>query len=394
MTAPSRDLAEGSLPPLVEPTAELTPAELVRYDRHLLLPQIGLVGQRRLKSARVLVVGAGGLGSPALAYLAAAGVGVLGIVDDDRVEVSNLQRQIVHGQSDVGRHKVDSAVDSVAEWNPHVEVRAHRERLTRDNALELVGQYDLVLDGTDNFATRYLVNDACALVGVPYVWGSIFRFDGQVSVFWAGHGPCYRCLFPEPPPPGMVPSCAEGGVLGVLCAAVGSAQVAEAVKLITGAGRSLVGRLQVHDALAASWHTLEVAADPDCPLCGSAPTITELQDYQELCGLPAATPAPVPTLDAAELRRWLAERERGERDFVLVDVREPAEREVSRIEGSVLVPKATIDSGAGLSELPADRTVVLYCRSGARSEASLRRLQEAGWTDVHHLAGGLLGYDA
>ncbi|WP_331714582.1 molybdopterin-synthase adenylyltransferase MoeB [Auraticoccus cholistanensis] len=372
----------------MEPAESLTAEELVRYDRHLLLPQIGLTGQLRLKNARVLVVGAGGLGSPALAYLAAAGVGVLGVVDDDVVQVSNLQRQILHGQSDVGRAKVDSAADSVAEWNPHVQLVRHRTRITSENAMELVSGYDLVVDGTDNFATRYLVNDACALAGKPYVWASILRFDGQVSVFWAGHGPCYRCLFPEPPAPGMVPSCAEGGVLGVLCAAVGAAQVNEAIKLITGAGEPLLGRLQLHDALTASWHTLEVAADPGCALCGESPTITELQDYADFCGLTTAE-APVAEVDVATLRAMLAERERGGRRFTLVDVRQPHEAEVARIPGSVLVPKPEIDAGTALDRLPRDEPLVLYCRSGVRSEASLRRLQQAGFEDLAHLAGGI-----
>lgn len=382
-----------TLPPLVEPAGELSEEELVRYDRHLLLPQIGLQGQLRLKNARVLVIGAGGLGSPALAYLAAAGVGVLGVVDDDRVEVSNLQRQILHGTEDVGRLKVESAADAVARWNPHVEVRTHPVRLTSQNAMEIIAGYDLVLDGSDNFATRYLVNDACALSGVPCVWASILRFDGQVSVFWAGHGPCYRCLFPEPPPAGMVPSCAEGGVLGVLCAALGSAQVNEAVKLVTGAGQPLLGRLQVHDALAATWHTLEFAADPGCALCGTDPTITELQDYEELCGLPPVQDT-VPTVGVAELRAMLAERAEGRRRFTLVDVREPHEREVSLIEGSVLVPKGSIESGTGAGLLPRDEPLVLYCRSGGRSEQSLRALRAAGYADVSHLEGGILAWQA
>ncbi len=375
------------LPPLVAPAAGLSPEELRRYDRHLLLPQVGLTGQLRLKNARVLVVGAGGLGSPVLAYLAAAGVGVLGVVDDDVVEVSNLQRQIVHGQDDVGRAKVDSAAESVASWNPHVQVRTHRTRVTAENAMELLADYDLVADGTDNFATRYLLNDACALAGKPYVWASILRFDGQLSVFWAGHGPCYRCLFPEPPAPGTVPSCAEGGVLGVLCGAVGSAQAAEVVKLVTGAGEPLVGRLALHDALAPSWDTLPVAADPRCPLCGDEPTITSLA---------TARPGPgsedeelLPSVEAEELRRMLAERERGERRFTLVDVREPHEHEVSRIEGAVLVPRSLVDAHGWPEDLGAGEPLVLYCRSGVRSATSLRELRAAGRADVTHLTGGL-----
>lgn len=379
--------------PLVEATGSLSPDELVRYDRHLLLPQIGREGQLRLKNARVLVVGAGGLGSPALAYLAAAGVGTLGVVDDDVVEVSNLQRQILHGQDDLGRAKVESAVEAVRAWNPLVDVRAHRTRITAANAVELVADYDLVLDGTDNFATRYLLNDVCAWAGKPYVWASILRFDGQVSVAWAGRGPCYRCVFPEPPPPGLVPGCAEGGVLGVLCGAIGSAQVNETIKLITGAGEPLVGRLQLHDALAGSWHTLQVAADPGCAVCGERPSITEPVDYAQFCGVPVAED-PVPSVSAVELATMLTERARGERTFTLVDVREPHEREVARIEGSVLVPTGSIESGEGLELLPRSEPLVLYCRSGARSARSLRALQRAGFDSLSHLDGGILAWSA
>ncbi len=286
MTAQPRPLAPASAP-LVAPGEELTVEELRRYARHLLIPDIGAVGQRRLKNAQVLVVGAGGLGSPALLYLAAAGVGMLGVVDPDLVEESNLQRQVVHGAADVGRLKVDSARERVAEVNPLVRVQTHAVRLDSSNALDILRGYDLVVDGSDNFPTRYLVNDACALLGIPCVWGSVFRFDGQASVWFAGHGPCYRCVFPEPPPPGLVPSCAEGGVFGVLCAAIGSIQGAEVVKLVTGVGTSLVGRLVVHDALRSSWREVAVRADPDCAVCGSAPTVTELIDYEGFCGLPS-----------------------------------------------------------------------------------------------------------
>ena len=273
-----------SLPPLVSPADGLTVDEVRRYSRHLIIPDVGMTGQKRLKNARVLCVGAGGLGSPALLYLAAAGVGTLGIIDFDVVDESNLQRQIIHGQSDVGRPKAQSARDSVLELNPHVNVVLHEERLDSDNAMQIFEPYDLIVDGTDNFATRYLVNDACVLLGKPYVWGSIYRFDGQASVFWAEHGPCYRCLYPEPPPPGMVPSCAEGGVLGVLCASIGSIQVNEAIKLIVGIGEPLVGRLMVYDALEMSYRTLPVKKDPECPVCGKEPTITELIDYEQFCG--------------------------------------------------------------------------------------------------------------
>ncbi len=273
-----------SLPPLVEPAAELTVDEVRRYSRHLIIPDVGMTGQKRLKNAKVLVVGAGGLGSPALLYLAAAGVGTLGIVDFDVVDESNLQRQIIHGQSDIGRPKAESARDSIREINPYVTVVVHEERLDSDNALEVFADYDLIVDGTDNFATRYLVNDACVLLGKPYVWGSIYRFDGQASVFWAEYGPCYRCLYPEPPPPGMVPSCAEGGVLGVLCASIGSIQVNEAIKVITGIGEPLVGRLMIYDALEMTYRSVKVRKDPECPVCGKNPTITELIDYEAFCG--------------------------------------------------------------------------------------------------------------
>ena len=273
-----------TLPPLVEPADELTVDEVRRYSRHLIIPDVGMSGQKRLKNAKVLVVGAGGLGSPALLYLAAAGVGTLGIVDFDVVDESNLQRQIIHGQSDIGRSKAESAAESIRETNPYVEVVLHQERLDSSNALEVFAPYDLVIDGTDNFATRYLVNDACVLLNKPYVWGSIYRFDGQASVFWSEHGPCYRCLYPEPPPPGMVPSCAEGGVLGVLCASIGSIQVNEAIKLITGIGDPLVGRLTVYDALEMSYRNVRVRKDPECAVCGKNPTVTELIDYEEFCG--------------------------------------------------------------------------------------------------------------
>lgn len=367
---------------MVEPAESLTAEEMRRYARHLTLPEVGVTGQRRLKNARVLVIGAGGLGSPTLLYLAAAGVGTIGVVDFDVVEESNLQRQVLHGIADLGRPKVDSAADAVARLNPLVRLVRHPVRIGTDNALELIGDYDLVIDGTDNFATRYLVNDACALVGKPYVWASILRFDGQVSVFWAGHGPCYRCIFPDPPPPGAVPSCAEGGVLGLLCGAIGSAQAAEAVKLLLGAGEPLLGRLQVHDALRAGWQQLPVAADPDCPLCGRNPRITALlEDYQEFCGIGRGTTeaggideegeAMAEEISVEELRDRLAARERGEDHFVLVDVREPVEREISVIPESVLIPKGAFEEDAvdlaRLTEAADGGEVVLYCRSGARS---------------------------
>src|SRR5690349_14109490 len=299
-----------ALPPLVEPAAELTVDEIRRYSRHLIIPDVGMDGQKRLKNSKVLVVGAGGLGSPALLYLAAAGVGTLGIVDFDTVDESNLQRQIIHGVSDVGRSKAQSAAESIREINPLVTVNIHDFALDRDNVMDLFRQYDLIVDGTDNFATRYMVNDAAVLLGKPYVWGSIYRFDGQASVFWEEHGPCYRCLYPEPPPPGMVPSCAEGGVLGVLCASIGSIQVNEAIKLLTGIGEPLVGRLMVYDALEMEYRKIKVRKDPACALCGDNPTVTDLlEDYEDFCGAVSAE-AEEATLNATITARELRSEER------------------------------------------------------------------------------------
>jgi sulfur-carrier protein adenylyltransferase/sulfurtransferase len=380
-----------SLPPLVSPADGLTVDEVRRYSRHLIIPDVGMTGQKRLKNARVLCVGAGGLGSPALLYLAAAGVGTLGIIDFDVVDESNLQRQIIHGQSDVGRSKAQSARDSVLEINPHVNVVLHEERLDSDNAMRIFEPYDLIVDGTDNFATRYLVNDACVLLGKPYVWGSIYRFDGQASVFWAEHGPCYRCLYPEPPPPGMVPSCAEGGVLGVLCASIGSIQVTEAIKLITGIGEPLVGRLMIYDALEMSYRTLPVRKDPECPVCGKDPTITELIDYEEFCGTvseDAQQAAAGSTITAGELK---AMQDRGDNIF-LVDVREPNEYEIVSIPGATLIPKGEFLSGAALERLPQDKRLVLHCKSGARSAECLAIAKNAGFSDAVHVGGGVLAW--
>ena len=380
-----------SLPPLVEPAAELSVDEVKRYSRHLIIPEIGMAGQKRLKNAKVLAVGAGGLGSPALMYLAAAGVGTLGIVEFDVVDESNLQRQIIHGQSDVGRPKAQSARDSIAEINPYVKVVLHEEPLSNDNALQIFGQYDLIVDGTDNFATRYLVNDACVLLGKPYVWGSIFRFDGQASVFWAEYGPCYRCLYPEPPPPGMVPSCAEGGVLGVLCASIGSIQVNEAIKLITGVGDSLSGRLMIYDALEMSYRTVRVKKDPECAICGKNPTITALVDYDAFCGTLSADAqeaASGSTITATELKDML---DRDDNIF-LVDVREPNEYEIVSIPGATLIPKDRILGGSALQELPQDKKIVLHCKSGARSAECLAALHNAGFSDAVHVGGGVLAW--
>ena len=374
-----------SLPPLVEPAEELSVEEIARYSRHLIIPDVGVPGQKRLKNAKVLVVGAGGLGSPALLYLAAAGVGTLGIIDFDVVDESNLQRQVIHGVSDLGKPKALSAKESIVEINPHVNVILHEERLDSDNALDIFRPYDLVLDGTDNFATRYLVNDACVLLGKPYVWGSIYRFEGQVSVFWDEHGPNYRDLYPVPPPPGMVPSCAEGGVLGVLCASIGSVMVTEAIKLITGIGESLLGRLMVYDALEMSYRTIKIRKDP------KAEPITKLIDYEEFCGVvsdEAQQAAFGSTITAADLKEMLD----AGKDPYLVDVREPVEYEIVRIPGGVLIPKDRILSGEALAELPQDKPLVLYCKTGVRSAEALAAVKAAGFRDAVHVQGGVTAW--
>jgi adenylyltransferase/sulfurtransferase len=380
-----------SLPPLVEPAAELSVDEIRRYSRHLIIPDVGVAGQKRLKNAKVLVVGAGGLGSPALMYLAAAGVGTLGIVEFDTVDESNLQRQIIHGQSDIGRPKAESARDSILEINPYVTVNIHGEPLSRDNAMQIFAGYDLIVDGTDNFATRYLVNDAAVLLGKPYVWGSIYRFDGQASVFWAEYGPCYRCLYPEPPPPGMVPSCAEGGVLGVLCASIGSIQVTEAIKLLAGIGEPLLGRLMVYDALEMNYRTVKVRKDPNCAVCGEHPTVTELIDYDDFCGTVSAEAAEATfgsTITVGELRDW----QNADKPIDLIDVREPAEWEIVRIPGARLVPKGDILSGQALADLPQDRQIVLYCKTGVRSAEALAAIKAAGFKDAVHVQGGVTSW--
>jgi sulfur-carrier protein adenylyltransferase/sulfurtransferase len=380
-----------SLPPLVEPAADLTVDEVKRYSRHLIIPEVGMTGQKRLKNAKVLCVGAGGLGSPALLYLAAAGVGTLGIIDFDTVDESNLQRQVIHGQSDIGRPKAESARDSIREINPYVNVVLYEEPLSTENAMEIFSEFDLIVDGTDNFATRYLVNDACVLLGKPYVWGSIFRFDGQASVFWAEYGPCYRCLYPDPPPPGMVPSCAEGGVLGVLCASIGSIQVTEAIKLITGVGDSLAGRLMIYDALEMNYRTVRIRKDPECAICGKNPSITQLIDYEAFCGVvseDAQQAASGSTITATELKGML---DNGDNIF-LVDVREPNEYEIVSIPGSVLIPKDQFLTGAALERLPQDKRIVLHCKSGARSAEALAVVKNAGFSDAVHVGGGVLAW--
>ncbi|MHA7191701.1 molybdopterin-synthase adenylyltransferase MoeB [Arthrobacter sp. MDT2-16] len=377
------------LPPLVEATGSLSQEETLRYSRHLIIPGFGTEAQLRLKNARVLVIGAGGLGSPALLYLAAAGVGTLGIVDDDDVELSNLQRQVIHGMPDLGRSKAASARDSIHALNPLVDVVLHEERLDRWNALEIFAGYDLIVDGTDNFATRYLVNDATAILGKPYVWGSILRFDGQVSVFWQDHGPTYRDLYPEAPPPGSVPSCAEGGVLGVLCGQIGSVMVNEAVKLITGVGRPLLGRVLVFDALDMSWRELRVRPDP------AAARITELVDYEEFCGLPSRAPAArdgdrVPTVTVDELAGLLAARSAGTADFDLLDVRTPEEHAIVSIDGATLVPKELIlDADV---RIDSGRTVYVHCKSGVRSADVVRFLRERGHPAAWSVEGGIIDW--
>ncbi len=377
--------------PAVERREPLSAEEIARYSRHLIIPDVGMPGQERLKAARVLLVGTGGLGSPLALYLAAAGVGTIGLVDDDVVDASNLQRQVIHGTSDIGVHKVDSARASIEDINPFVEVREHRTFLTSDNALDIIADYDLVIDGTDNFPTRYLVNDACVLLGKPNVYGSIFRFEGQLSVFWAEQGPCYRCMFPEPPPPGMVPNCAEGGVLGIMAGHIGTAQGIEGIKVLTGIGNPMIGRLGLYDALEQRWVYVKVNKDPDCPVCGDNPTVTELIDYEEFCGMPAhdrTVEADLSTADIEILPSEYAEIA-DKPDVALIDVREPHEYEINRIPGSVLIPK---DELAGrLSELDPTKDYVVHCLSGVRSLESTELLRGAGLR-ARSMRGGINAY--
>ncbi len=374
------------LPPLVAPADQLTADEMARYSRQLIIPGLGVDGQKRLKNARVLVIGAGGLGAPTLLYLAAAGVGTIGIVEFDAVEESNLQRQIIHGVADVGRSKAASARDSIAAINPLVDVRLHEFRLDASNAVELFGHYDLIVDGTDNFATRYLINDAAVLAGKPYVWGSIYRFEGQVSVCWEdapdGRGLNYRDLYPEPPPPGAVPSCAEGGVLGVVCASIASVMSTEAIKLITGIGESLLGRLMIYDALEMSYRTIAIRRDP-CD--ASRPAITTLVDYEQLCGA-------APGAEAAITPRQLRELLDSGAKLALIDVREPVEFDIVHLDGAQLIPQSSINSGEGLAKLPADRMPVLYCKTGVRSAQALAVVRQAGFSDAVHLQGGIVAW--
>ncbi len=377
-------------PSLIDPSREagvsLESSDLERYARHITIPEVGIEGQRRLRAASVLCIGLGGLGSPATMYLAAAGIGKLGLVEFDQVDRSNLQRQILHGENDLGRPKLDSAVETLRDINPGVEIVRHETRLTSANAMEIARPYDVILDGTDNFATRYLSNDLAVLLGKPNVYGSIFRFEGQCSVFapYLG-GPCYRCLFPVPPEPGTVPSCAEGGVLGVLPGIVGTLQALEAIKLILGIGEPLVGRLVHFDALGFRFREIKLRRDPECPVCGADPTVRELIDYEQFCGGVPKPEAPGEELSVEDLRARL---EAG--DIHLVDVREPFEVEICRIPGAVLIPLGQL--GERMSEVPRDRDVAVHCKSGGRSAKAVKMLQDAGWTRVRNVKGGILAW--
>ena len=367
----------------------LSNEEVARYSRHLIMPEVGMTGQRKLKAASVLMIGTGGLGAPLGMYLAAAGVGRLGLVDFDVVDASNLQRQIIHGTKDVGRPKIASARDRLEDINPHVEIETHETRLTSENALRLFVNYDVIVDGTDNFPTRYLVNDACVLTGKPNVYGSIFRFEGQATVFAYQGGPCYRCLYPEPPPPGMVPSCAEGGVLGVLPGIVGSIQALETIKLILGKGRTLIGRLLLFDALDLKFRELKLRKNPECPVCGAHPTVTQLLDYEQFCGIRGEEHVPetrVPEVTALEVKKMMDER----KPFVLVDVREPHEFQICRIPGSTLIPLGDVPKR--MHELNSADEIVVHCRSGMRSAQAVELLMKAGFRKIHNLKGGVLAW--
>ncbi len=384
-------------PPLVPPGLELTAHERTRYARHLLLPDLGPLGQRRLRAARVLVVGAGGLGSPALLYLAAAGVGTLGVVDDDVVDATNLQRQVVHGVADVGRPKTASAADAVHAISPTTAVVEHRERLDEASALDVVADYDLVLDGADNFPTRYLVGDACARLGVPHVWGSVYRFDGQVSVWWAGEGPCYACVFPHQPPPDAVPSCAVGGVLGAVCASIGSVMATEAVKLVTGIGEPLVGRLLVHDALRQTWDALPVAADPGCRVCGAGADLTRPLGWAtgaaDVAPPPGASAHDRPSIDVGTLRSLLHAGTLDGEAAMLLDVREEGERAIVALPGGAWLPIVEVRSGAAVPGLAEGARVYVYCKSGGRSAEAVDLLRARG-VDAVDVEGGVLAWVA
>lgn len=362
----------------------LSPREIRRYSRHLVIPEVGVEGQARLKQARVLVVGAGGLGSPVSMYLAAAGIGKLGLVEYDEVDETNLQRQLLFGESDIGRFKSQAALERLRAINPHIELIAHQVRIDSSNAMGLIRDYDVVVDGSDNFPTRYLVNDACVLANRPDVYGSIFRFEGQVAVFWGAKGPCYRCLFPEPPAPGLVPSCAEGGVLGVLPGIIGSLQANETIKLILGIGEPLIGRLMVFDALSVRFRDLKLRKSPDCPICSERPTVTELIDYDAFCGL-GSEPAPPDSINVTpeQVNRWLGEG----RDVLLLDVRTPREWQICRLEGALLMPLPEL--ARRWQELDGRREIVVYCHHGHRSARAVDFLRRMGLGRARNLAGGI-----
>jgi sulfur-carrier protein adenylyltransferase/sulfurtransferase len=373
--------------------ATLSHEEIQRYSRHLIMPEVGMEGQLKLKAAKVLLVGTGGLGAPLGMYLAAAGIGRIGLVDFDVVDYSNLQRQIIHGTKDVGRKKLDSAADTMLDINPHIRIDRYEVALTSENAMDIIKEYDMVVDGTDNFPTRYLVNDACVLSGKPNVYGSIFRFEGQSTVFAYPGGPCYRCLYPEPPPPGLVPSCAEGGVLGILPGLIGVVQATEAVKLILGTGEPLVGRLLLYDALGMRFRELKLRRDPECPVCGDHPTVTKLIDYQEFCGVPhQETPQTAqtnPTGGDVDAKTLKAKLDRGD-GFVLIDVREPHEFQIGRIPNSTLIPLGELPKR--LNELDKNAEIVVHCKSGARSAKAVALLKENGFKNVSNMTGGILAW--
>ena len=373
-----------------ETKPELNNDEVARYSRHLIMPEVGMDGQLKLKSASVLCIGAGGLGSPVAMYLGAAGVGRIGIVDFDVVDYSNLQRQVIHGTPDVGRPKLDSARDRLNAINPEVTVETHDVALSSENALELLANYDVIVDGTDNFPTRYLVNDACVILGKPNVYGSIFRFEGQASVFATKDGPCYRCLYPEPPPPGLVPSCAEGGVLGILPGVVGTIQATEAVKLIIGVGEPLINRFMIYDALRMKFRELKLQKDPDCPVCGETPTVTELIDYEQFCGITGAATEDVSSEALDTTVEDLKTRIDGKDEVLVLDVREPQEFQICRIPGSTLIPLN--DLPQRLAELEGYKDMVVHCKSGVRSAKAVKLLHEAGFSDAKNLRGGILAW--
>jgi len=376
---------------VAEPPAALSNDEILRYSRHLIMPEVGMDGQLKLKNAKVLMVGAGGLGAPLGMYLAAAGVGRIGIVDFDVVDFTNLQRQVIHGTKDVGKKKLDSAAETMLDINPYVKIDKHETALTSANALDIIAGYDMVVDGTDNFPTRYLVNDACVILKKPNVYGSIFRFEGQATVFAYPGGPCYRCLYPEPPPPGLVPSCAEGGVLGILPGIIGLVQATEAVKLILGTGEPLVGRLMLYDALAMRFRELKLRRNPECPVCGDHPTVTKLIDYDQFCGIPRKEPVAVSTASETEIDPLAVKsmQDRGEK-FQLVDVREPHEYQICSIPGAVLIPLG--DLPKRVNELDPDVEIVAHCKMGGRSAKACDLLRQAGFRRVKNMTGGILAW--